>query len=347
MEDRLTVTQTKIYKGVLAGAGYFAQFHADGWQRISNVEISAIADPDATRAAAFAAKWSIPRVYADVDEMLDGEVPDFLDIITRPDTHQALAALAAAQGVDVICQKPMAFTLEECRRMACTASASGTRLVIHENWRWQPWYRELHSMIASGRFGRIFHIGFRMRTGDGRGTNPYQSQPYFRQMPRLLIYETLVHFLDTFRLLAGEIESVYCTTDRLNKTIAGEDYALIQLRFAGAAHGLIDANRISGVSPSEVAFGELRLEGERAAARMSADGDLWITDYGQPEAPHAFRKPDIGYKGDSVRAMQQHFIDCLATDQPAESEAENYLRTVAAVEACYRSAASGLPENLT
>ncbi len=96
-----------------------------------------------------------------------------------------------------------------------------------------------------------------------------------------------------------------------------------------------------------MAFGELRLEGERAAARMSADGNLWVTDYGHAEAPHAFHKPETGYKGDSVLAMQHHFIECLASGKPAESEAETYLRTVTAVEACYRSAAAGQPERLS
>ncbi len=234
----------------MAGAGFFAQFHADAWQRLPHANITAIADPDARRAKAFSEKWNIPRVYSAVDEMLDRERPDFLDIVTRPDTHQPLAALAVQRGIHVICQKPIAPTIEECQQMASAAHAANTRLIIHENWRWQPWYRELHRLIAAGRFGRIFHVGFRMRTGDGLGPAPYQTQPYFREMPRLPIYETLVHFLDTFRLLAGEIESVYCATARLNPVIAGEDYTLIQLRFQGAAHGLIDANRISVIAPS-------------------------------------------------------------------------------------------------
>jgi predicted dehydrogenase len=42
-------------------------------------------------------------------------------------------------------------------------------------------------------------------------------------MPRLLLYETGVHFLDTFRFLGGEMESVFCQTDRINPTIQGED----------------------------------------------------------------------------------------------------------------------------
>lgn len=331
-------------KGVMIGAGFFARFHADGWKRVEGARIAAVADIDAGRAREFAARWGIPAAYGDAGEMLEREKPDFADIVTRPDTHLSLVRLAAGRGVHVICQKPMAPTIEECREMADAARRAGIRLVIHENWRWQPWYREVKRLADSGALGRVYHVAFKMRTGDGRGPEPFAAQPYFRQMPRLLIYETAVHFLDTFRFLAGEIESVMCETQRINPMIAGEDYALIQIRFKQGARGLIDANRASGPMPPPVAFGEFVIEGDRAMARMVPEGDLFLTEYPGQERPHPFEKPLEGYKGDSARAVQQHFIDRLRDGLPAESEADEYLKTVAAVEACYRSAASGLPE---
>jgi predicted dehydrogenase len=50
-------------------------------------------------------------------------------------------------------------------------------------------------------------------------------QPKFRAMPHLLIYETLVHFLDTFRFFAGKIAAVFCQTRRVNPLIAGYESA--------------------------------------------------------------------------------------------------------------------------
>jgi D-apiose dehydrogenase len=188
--------------------------------------------------------------------------------------------------------------------------------------------------------GRVFHIGFRLRTGDGRGPEPYTVQPYFRQMPRLLVYETLVHFLDTMLYLGGEIESVYCRTQRLNPVIAGEDCAVVTVTFASGGQGVIDANRIAGPAPPPVAFGEMRLEGERGAMRMAPDGSLFRTAaYGEPELPHAFHKPETGYKGESAQATQRHIAACLRSGEKAECEGEQYLKTVKLVEACYESAA--------
>ncbi len=333
-------------KGVMIGAGFFAKFQAEAWKRIESVELVAVADPVPGRAAAFAAEHDIPRSYTDAASMLKREKVDFADIVTRPESHRDLTDLAARNCPAVICQKPMAPTWAECEAMVESCAHRGVRLLIHENWRWQPWYREAQRLISEDRLGRVFHLGFRMRTGDGRGPSPYQPQPYFREMERLLLYETVVHFLDTFRFLGGDLESVFCQTNRINPAIRGEDYALVQVTFSNGAKGMIDANRISGASPPEVAFGEFRIEGEHAMIRIAADGNLFLTDYERPETHVPMEIPALGYKGDSVKALQQHFAQCLMSGQASESEGAEYLKTVMAVDACYRSAQTGMPVNM-
>jgi D-apiose dehydrogenase len=330
-------------KGVMAGAGFFAQFHADAWGRTEGARIAAIADPDQEKARAFAARWGIPRVYADAAAMLAAEKPDFFDIVTGPATHRALAELGASEKVTVISQKPLAPSLEDSVAMVDACARAGVRLLVHENWRWQPWYRETRRLIDAGMPGRVFHIGFRMRTGDGRGANPYTVQPYFRNMRRFLIFETLVHFLDTLRFLGGEIGSLYCRTARVNPIIAGEDCGILQLTFATGAQGLIDANRISGPLPAPPAFASMQLEGDAAQVRMDDQGRIYTTLYGEAEREHAFPIPEIGYKGDSILALHRHFVECLRDGRPAESEGAAYLDTVRAVFAAYESAETGQP----
>ncbi len=338
---------TDPLKGAMIGAGFFAGFQAEAWRRVPGARVTAVADVDLPRAQAFAAKWGIPRAYGDAAEMLEAERPAFVDIATRPESHRALCDLAAARGVHVICQKPLAPSWEESVAIARAFAGPGAtrpRLLVHENWRWQPWYRVCRRILDEGTLGRLFHIGFRMRTGDGRGPTPYSVQPYFRDMPRLLIYETAVHYLDTFRFLAGEIERVFCQTARINPVIRGEDCALVTISFVSGAHGLIDGNRLSGVGPSPVAFGEMTIECERGTLRVSPDGRLLRTPHGADEAVVELPPPTgDGYKGDSVFAVQAHMVECLRAGRPAESEVEDYLRTVAAVFACYQSAETGRP----
>jgi predicted dehydrogenase len=166
-------------KAVMIGAGFFAGFHAEAWKRIAGIELVAVADTLPGRAQEFAAKFGIPRCYTDASAMLRSERADFADIVTRPDSHRELCAAAAQHCRAVICQQPMAPTLADCQIMVEDCARRGVRLLIHENWRWQPWYREAKRLIRQGRLGRVFHVGFRMRTGDGRGAAPYQVQPYF------------------------------------------------------------------------------------------------------------------------------------------------------------------------
>jgi predicted dehydrogenase len=109
---------------------------------------------------------------------------------------------------------------------------------------------------------------------------------------------------------------------------------------------MIDANRISGVSPAEVAFGEFRIEGEDAMIRIATDGRMFLTNYGKPEILLPMNIPPEGYKGDSVKALQEHFTGCLLSGEVSESEGAVYLKTVMAVDACYRSAQTGMPVNI-
>jgi predicted dehydrogenase len=335
-------------KGAMICAGYFAQFHAEGWRRIPEAQLVAVADPAVGKAAEFAARWAIPRAYQSVSEMLDAERPEFVDIVTRPETHLELVTMAAERGIHVICQKPMAPTWDESVAMCEIAERNNVRLLIHENWRWQPWYREAKRLIEAGRLGSCFQISFFWRTGDGRGPEPYRLQPYFRTMPRLLVYETLVHLLDTFRYLFGEVASLTCQNRRINPAIIGEDQSLIQLEFIDKRLGLIDGNRITGPNPTGPAMGTMLIEGGRAVLRITPDGEICLTDLstGNPSAApseinHDFMPPTTGYKGDSVLATQFHLLNSLRTGQPSESEGRDYLRTVALVEACYRSVAEG------
>jgi predicted dehydrogenase len=328
-------------KGVMLGAGYFARVQAEAWRRIEDAQIVAVADLAPGRAESFAERWQIARAYRDFAEMVERERPDFVDLVVGPDSRLELVRFVADRGIHVICQKPMAPSWEECLAMVETCAAANVRLLIHENWRWQPWYREIKRLLDGGAIGAPFYASFVMRNSDGRGPDPYPAQPYFRAMDRLLVYEMVVHFLDTFRFMLGEVESVYCQMGRVNPAIRGEDYTLIQLAFETGVSGLIDANRLSGPARREPISEELIVEGDRGKIRLARDGSVWVYDYGDAERRHEFAAPVEGYRGDSVRAAQRHYLSCLRAGDRCESEGEEYLKTVALVFACYESAMTG------
>jgi len=317
-----------VFRGALVGCGYFGQIQLEAWRRMSDVDIVAACDLDFCKA-----KSSAPKAYTSIEELIRNEHLDFVDIATRPNTHLALIHEAVAHNLPAICQKPMAPTIEDAIQMANLVQRTGARAMIHENWRWQPWYREAKTRIDRGEIGQPITYNFRHRQRDGLGPEPYKNQPYFREMPRLLIYETLVHYIDTARFLFGDIEGVSARTRQHNPAVQAEDGAVILLDHELGVTGVINGNRYLNPELPGPAMGESWLEGDENWLRIAANGDLYLGTELVWQCP-----TNEGYKGDSVRATQAHFIDCLVSGKPFETGVVEYLPTFAAVEAAYRSA---------
>jgi len=332
------------------GAGYFSQFHFDGWKRLPEVDIVGVCDLDRHKAAHAAEQLGIERTYTDAVAALDELSPDFIDIITPPATHLPLIEQAAARGVAIICQKPLAADWPTARQIASIVERSGVRCMVHENFRFQPWYREIKRLLAGGAIGNQLHsLYFRCRPGDGWGEQAYLSrQPYFRQMPRFLLHETGVHFIDTFRYLAGEMREVHAVLRRLNPVITGEDTGLVTFRFANGAVGVWDANRFneSTASDPRYTFGEMLVEANGGSLRLYDDGRVTIQRLGEPEHEHAYARPRRGFGGDCVYFTQQHFVQQLAAGAEFETELGSYLTNLAVQEAAYQSARIGRPVEL-
>jgi predicted dehydrogenase len=110
------MTGTGKPKGVALGAGYFSPFQYETWTRIPEVDIVAMYNRTEERAAPIQARFGVPRLYTDRRHMIDREQPDFIDIITPPETHEEICRYAAGRGVHIICRKPLAPSYEECDR---------------------------------------------------------------------------------------------------------------------------------------------------------------------------------------------------------------------------------------
>ena len=330
-------------QGVAAGAGYFSQFHYDAWGRVSGAKLVALCDPARDKAEAAARTYGIDRLYADVQTMLEAERPDFLDVITPPETHRELCRLAGRDGVHVLCQKPLALTFDEASALVEDAERAGIRLMVHDNFRFQPWHRELRRLIEAGTIGDVHSVACRTRMGDGWQPSAYlDRQPYFRTMPRLLVLETGVHFIDVFRYLAGEIRQVYAVLRRRNPAIAGEDAGVILFEYASGATALWDASRYNeSLDPDpRYTFGEFLVEGRKGSLRVDERGRLLLHLLGEPAREHSYVHEQRGFAGDCCFRAIQHFVDRLHDGVEFETSGRDYLRTLAVQDAVYESAAA-------
>ncbi|MDW4499173.1 Gfo/Idh/MocA family oxidoreductase [Sulfitobacter sp. D35] len=335
-----------MLKVACLGAGYFARFHHDAWSRIEAVDLVAVADAQIERAAASGAP-----AFASLEALLDAVAPDILDIVTPPPSHAAAVDLALEAGVPlVICQKPFCTSPDEAAAVTARAEARGVRLVIHENFRFQPWYRRMRDALEAGDIGDPMQMTFRLRTGDGQGPQAYlDRQPYFQKMPRFLIRETGVHWIDTFRFMLGPPSSVIADLRQLNPAIAGEDAGYLLMEHEGGRRALFDGNRLldHAAENLRLTLGEALLEGTGGAMTLTGDGEVRLRRFGTGTARTILKAQEWpGFAGDCVMALNRHVVAHLIDGAPLENEARDYAVVARTEEAAYRSHELGRRERI-
>jgi predicted dehydrogenase len=320
----------------IIGAGWVSEYHLPAWMKQSaRAEVVAIADPSAEARAARSETSGIPRNYASAEAMLAEEALNVVDICAPREAHVELVQLAAARGVDILCQKPLAPDYDQAVALVAGLPAS-IRLMVHENWRFRAYYRRLKAWLEEGIAGNIRQVQFEFFSSgmiaDADGNRPALiRQPFFRRQQRLLVMEVMIHHLDTLRYLFGEMEVVAARLERSNDDIVAEDVAFVILRrLDDGVIVTVNANlAVYGAPP--VPRDHLRIFGTQAmlelyGSRLSATG-------------HAEREEefdaDAVYQG-AYDATIAHFLDGLEGRAVMETVPDDNLKTLALVENIYR-----------
>jgi predicted dehydrogenase len=324
----------------LAGAGWVTYFHLPAWQRQAHrAAVVAIADPDTLVMDAQRRRFSVPRGYASVAQMLEAEQLDVLDICAPREAHAPLVREAARRRLAILCQKPLAASLDEAEALVADLDPAA-RVMVHDNWRFRAPYRQIKAWLEAGQAGTLRRVELDYLSSgmikDASGARPaLVRQPNFGSMERLLAMEVLIHHLDTLRFLFGELELVAASMARSNADIIGEDGAILTLsRRADGLPVRLNGDLAAHGEPPQ-ARDQLRIFGSRAT--ISLDG--WhLNCAGEVNRDERF-DPDIAYQA-SYDAAIAHFLDALEHDTPFEITPAEHLKTLALVEAAYRKAGS-------
>ncbi|WP_136619401.1 MULTISPECIES: Gfo/Idh/MocA family protein [Mesorhizobium] len=335
-------------RGALIGCGFFAVNQMHAWRDIAGASIVAICDRDPERLKIVGDQFGIAKRYTDAAELFAGESLDFVDIATTAPSHRPLVEMAAAHRVPVICQKPFAPTLADAKAMVRACVEAGVPLMVHENFRWQSPIQAVRAVLDSGKIGTPFfgRISFRS------AYDVFSGQPYLATGKRFIIEDLGIHILDIARFLLGDVSVITTRTTRINPGIAGEDVATMLMDHNSGATSVVDCSYATKLATEPFPETLIEIDGSDGTIRLAQGYRLTVTgksgtavtDVSPPLLPWASR-PWHNIQ-ESVVAIQQHWVDCLAKGiEPATSGADN-LKTFALVEAAYAGAASRQPVQL-
>ena len=331
-----------MLKAAIIGTGFWAGYQIPAWQELEGVEIAALYNRTLSKAKTVAHRFGIPSVYDNVEQMLQIERPDFVDIITDVNTHAFFTNIAAAQGVNVICQKPMATSLRQAIDMINVCERNQVRFFVHENFRWQAPVRAIKKLLDSGIIGRPF----KARVSFCSAFPVFDNQPFLKELEQFIITDIGSHVLDICRFLFGEVNSLFCLTQRVNKHIKGEDVANVLMEMKSGLHCYAEMSYASILETESFPQTLVLIEGEMGTLHLSHNFELKvITNHGTTSSfiqPHIYSWLDKDYAvvHASIVECNRNILNGLQGGD-AENTAHDNFKTVQLVWAAYDSAASG------
>jgi predicted dehydrogenase len=296
----------------------------------------AIADPDRAKAALRAETFGIPAVYTDVEEMLTAEHIDAIDVASPRETHAHNVEYAASRGIDVLCQKPLAPTLALSEALV-HGVGDRVRLMVHENWRFRPWYRRMRNWLEEGAVGDLLLGNMTSISSallpDATGNIPaLVRQPFMAGETRLLIAESLIHEMDVVRWLMGPLRVVAARASRSIDKVKGETLSAIFMETANGAPVIVTGAMTAPGFPSR---GQDRFEliGTKGSAVVDGTAARLLG----PRTDSQDYDFDEGYQA-SFDGVIAHFVDCLESGATFETDPTDNLETLRLVEHAYWAA---------
>ena len=242
--------------GIVSGC-HLPAYRSQGW------EVVRIASRTAARARAVAEEFAIPAWSDDILDVIRDDRVEVVDLVLPDHLHREVAEAAFAAGKHVLCQKPMATTLDDARAIVEAGERAGRVLAVNQNGRWDPAIRACGELLRRGVFGQLVTASIEMRT-----RQPWQE--YWKDAehyPRLMLLGMSIHHLDQFRYLFGDpVEVTAVTAMYPGQPWAGDSIAIYILRYAS---GLLATGFDDGFPWTRDWSEKYRIEGLDAIARGS------------------------------------------------------------------------------
>jgi predicted dehydrogenase len=278
------MTRKKIGIGII-GMGWMGHVHARSYRMVPDRFIEegidpllvVCADADESRARASQERFGFGKYVTDWREVIADPAVDVVDITAPNGMHLEIVKAATDAGKHVACEKPVGRFPEETIAAADAVRAAGVMSFVGYNYRWPPVVQYARDLIAAGKIGTITHY-------HGRFLNGYAGNPYgllswrFEEEHGLgTLGDLMTHVIDMAHLITGGIGKLVAdretfirerplpdpnatshyavgTADSPTGPVTNEDYVSSIVRFAGGAHGFLEACRVVNGAKCDMSF---------------------------------------------------------------------------------------------
>jgi predicted dehydrogenase len=279
------------------------------------------------------------KCYADAAKAVAENEADFAAIIVPPQLHEQMILLCLEKGLDIVCEKPLADTMEACARIYRAVKKAGRKLAVTMSHRLEVEKQTVEALVASGQYGRVNYAYSRLNTLRRDGLEDVALRN-----PELMITGGLIHNLDTLRgVLGSNAARVYADCWRFapQSTSCGTCCAVI-VDFENGAKGILEESFANATGMDGWSREHLRVECENATIVAEDQKVTVMSDRGYPYPVKAQIAP-LAWNHFDHSLIIHDFVRWLDGGEAPVTDLEDNLHCCAMTFACIESCRTGLP----
>jgi len=329
--------------GVIGAGNIFEKGYAPAFEQTDALRVTVIHDIDPERAKAAARRLPDVRAVGTPVELLDRPDVDAVFVLTPTHTHADLAIAALESGKDVLCEKPMARTTVDARRMQAAAERTGRRLMIGHTRRFDDRWTSMFEQIRAGRIGEPVFVARSEHASNGAPAGAWQWRD---EQSGGVLWDVGVHVAELFHWFLGDTPRTAFTKvlrARPESRAGGApDAAIVTFDFGSSRHALLSVSWIHPPAwgPFYATTEVVGTTGKLESYDRDSHPAIVVTD--ALELPRL--SPLLSALAGTFRRQIEHFALAVETGAPFAVSLEDALMAVDMVDAAERSAASGRPE---
>lgn len=324
----------------IIGAGFWSFYQIAAWKELEGANVVAIANRTREKAQKIATKYNISHVYTDPKKMLQEERLDVVDVITDVSTHPEFVRLVAKHNIPVICQKPLAQSLQEARELTTYCHSKNVPFFVHENWRFQKPIRRVKELLDQNIIGKVF----RARILYANNFPVFQNQPFLKDLKQFILTDIGTHILDVARFLFGEADTLYCQTASVTPSIKGEDVATCTINMKNNIHCIVEMSYASEFEYNDFPQTLIEIEGSLGSIILNRNYEIVLTTEGKTSRffaqPTSYPWVEKAYElvQSSIVDTNKQFLSYFQNGTHIETTAEDNIKTLELVFSAYESA---------